>query len=547
MARTALFGLLQRSFRKARMIGQGDSARVWDMLEAARQARRVSRRDFLRRAAGTAAVVGASTMIPGCLTPGSRGVRRNAPRIAIIGGGMAGLNAAYTLKKQGLDSTIYEASGRTGGRMRSATDLLAPGLTTELGGEFLDTGHDDMFALIREFELPMLDMEDDAKAGLVEDACFFGGRHYKEAEIIEVFLPVADKMQADFDGLGETIDYQNDGKAAALDRTSIKEYLEKLGGAGFLQKLLEVAYVTEYGLDADEQSALNLLMLIGLDTSKGFSIFGESDERYKVRGGNQRVVDELAMRLDSAIEREHSLVAVRSRGSGYNLTFHRKGSASLDVDADFVVMTIPFSVLRGVEINVELPPVKRRAINELGYGTNAKLLMGFKSPVWRDRGFSGNILADQPFQLGWDNGRLQGKAQAGFTFYSGGKSGIRVGEGTPAEQVQRLLPGLSAAFPGVEAQGNGHVERFHWPSFPHSRGSYACYRPGQWTTIRGAEGESIGNLYFAGEHCSRDFQGFMNGAAETGREAAEGIVAAVRGQTSGHARILRRQLLVATK
>lgn len=545
MARTALFGLLQRSFRKAVWMERVDSAHILESLESGLRPDGVSRRDFLRKAAGTAAVVGASSMIPGCLKPENGRPRRNAPRIVIVGGGMAGLNAAYTLRKKGVHSTIFEAAARTGGRMWSATGMLAPGLTTELGGEFIDTGHDDMFALVKEFELPLLDMNDDANAGLVEDACFFGGRHYREAEIVEAFRPVAAKMQSDFEGLGETIDYQNEGNAGTLDRTTLAEYLQRLGGAGFLIALLEVAYVTEFGLDAHEQSALNLLTLIGLDAADGFAVFGESDERYKVRGGNQRVTDELTRRLVPQIVPGHRLVAAKSRGAGYVLTFDRKGGGSLDVNADFVVITVPFSVLREVEINVELPPVKRRAINELGYGTNAKLLLGFHAPAWRTLGHSGNVLTDEAFQLGWDNSRLQKNAQAGFTMYSGGKAGIEAGHGTPEEQAHRMLPGLSAVFQGVPERRNGRVERFHWPSFPLSRGSYSCYRPGQWTTIRGAESESVGNLHFAGEHCSRDFQGFMNGAAETGRQSAETLIATILGQSRASSQVSRRSFMAA--
>lgn len=458
---------------------------------------------------------------------------------------MAGLNAAYTLRKNGVHSTIFEAAARTGGRMWSATGMLAPELTTELGGEFIDTGHDDMFALTKEFELPLLDMNDDANAGLVEDACFFGGRHYREAEVVEAFRPVAAKMQSDFEGLGETIDYQNEGNAGTFDRMSLAEYLQRLGGAGFLVSLLEVAYVTEFGLDAHEQSALNLLTLIGLDTADGFAVFGESDERYKVRGGNQRATDELTRRLVPQIVPGHRLVAAKSRGSGFVLTFDRKSGGSLDLNADFVVMTIPFSVLREVDIKVDLPPVKRLAINELGYGTNAKLLVGFHAPAWRTLGYAGNVLTDEAFQLGWDNSRLQKSAQAGFTMYSGGKAGIAAGHGTPEDQAHRFLPGLTAVFPGVAERRNGRVERFHWPSFPQSRGSYSCYKPGQWTTIRGAESESVGNLHFAGEHCSRDFQGFMNGAAETGRQSAERLVATILGHSRAISQVSRRSFMAA--
>jgi monoamine oxidase len=66
--------------------------------------------------------------------------------------------------------------------------------------------------------------------------------------------------------------------------------------------------------------------------------------------------------------------------------------------------------------------------------------------------------------------------------------------------------------------------RWHWPTYPFTKASYACYKPGQWTGMRGAEAAPVGNLLFAGEHCSLDYQGFMNGGAETGRLAAETVL-----------------------
>ena len=527
MPRSPLLSALRRSMWLAELAGRRGMPPIDELVEIARD-QTLTRRRFLRDTSATLAGAAAATIIPGCLRPRSGRARRSDPRIVIVGAGVAGLNAAQKLRQAGMRATVYEAAGRSGGRMFSATDLLGPGLTTELGGEFLDSDHGDMFALAREFGLDLLDMNDDAGSGLVENAYFFDGRHHSEREIVEAFVPIAAKMRADFDRLGETIDYRDDGGAGELDRLSIAGYLERVGATGLVRELLEIAYVTEYGLDVQEQSALNLLLLIGLEVGGGFKALGESDERYKIRGGNQRITDELAARLDGAIELGHRLTAVRARGDGFTLTLDRKGGGAAEVNADIVVVTVPFSVLRDVEMNVELPPVKRRAIGELGYGNNAKVLVGFARPVWRDKGYSGNILTDEAVQLAWDNSRMQGTQQAGLTLYSGGEAALRVGEGTAAEQAARLLPGIEAAFPGLSAGRNGRVERFHWPSHPYSRGSYACYRPGQWTTIRGAEFEPVGNLFFAGEHCSADFQGFMNGAAETGRRAATAIMELVR-------------------
>jgi monoamine oxidase len=159
---------------------------------------------------------------------------------------------------------------------------------------------------------------------------------------------------------------------------------------------------------------------------------------------------------------------------------------------------------------------------------NAKLMLGTSSRPWRDKRYAGGIFSDAGFQLAWDNARLQPGASAGVTLYSGGKQGIAVGEGSPREQVEKLLPGLEKAFPGAEWAYTGKVFRMHWPSHAFTKASYACYRSGQWSTINGHEITPVGNLHFAGEHCSSDFQGYMNGGAETGRVAAEAILAAVR-------------------
>ena len=96
-----------------------------------------------------------------------------------------------------------------------------------------------------------------------------------------------------------------------------------------------------------------------------------------------------------------------------------------------------------------------------------------------------------------------------------------MGTGTAQAQAAIHLPGFEKVYPGSLANQNGKIERMHWPTAPYVKASYACYKPGQFTTIAGAERNSIDRLFFAGEHCSLNFQGYMNGAAETGRIAAE--------------------------
>lgn len=83
-------------------------------------------------------------------------------------------------------------------------------------------------------------------------------------------------------------------------------------------------------------------------------------------------------------------------------------------------------------------------------------------------------------------------------------------------------------FPGALTAYTGQAVRFHWPSYPYALCSYACWKVGQYTQIAGAEFESVGNLYSASEHCSIDYQGYLNGATETGRRAARQMLRALR-------------------
>jgi monoamine oxidase len=511
-----------------------------------------SRRRFIR----DASLATAGLVITGCSKPApappqqqSGGTPSPAPapsnprgvRIAIVGAGVAGLNTAYKLQKAGLTAKIFEGADRTGGRMFTAANLLGDGFTTELGGEFIDSNHEEMLALMQEFNLERIDVRAKEAASLKPESYFNNGRHYTQGQAARAFVPLAKRIFKDYDAMEDVVDYKHEGGGTAVDKQTLTQYLDKVGASGWLRELLEVAYVTEYGLDADEQSALNFVGLIGtgdLENPKELVLLGESDERYKVRGGNQRVVDELAKRLDSQIQRRHRLEAIKSKGNGFTLTF-QTGGGVVDEDADIVVLAIPFTLLREVKMQVEMPDVKKRVIQELGYGTNAKVLVGFKSRVWEKQGYSGATYSDELFQLAWANSFLQPGPAGGITLYSGGKLGLEAGKGSIEEAVQRLLPGFNKAYPGSTAERNGKVARMHWPTFPWTKASYAAYKPGQWTTIAGAEGLPVGNLFFAGEHCSYDFQGYMNGAAQTGADTAKAIMAKV----SGSASLTRRELL----
>ena len=501
------------------------------------------RRSFLSNAAKLAAGTAMLPLIESCtktadsLTPGTlegldSAAARTAstPTIAIIGGGIAGLHAAYVLKNAGYTATVYEAASRVGGRMFTARNMMGQGLYTELGGEFIDSIHTDMLNLAKTFGLELLDTKLPNTSPLKGQAYFFNGRHYSEQEVVDAFMPYVTKIKADQQGMSAliTADSSSDHDKM-LDNMSIAQYFDRIGLNGWLRNLLDVAYVTEYGQPIQLQTALNFLWMISPKVTDGsFEVFGYSDERYKIKGGNDQIITKLAAVLKGQIQTAHELTSISQNKNGsQNLTF-KLASGTKTVTADFVIMTIPFTLLRNVAVSPAWPDWKRKAIFDIGYGNNSKLLIGFKNRYWNKLGYAGYYFTDNMLQSGWDNSELQTPTEGGLTIYSGGQQALNVGSGTTAGQVSQHLPLLDQMYPGASANLNGKMERFIWPTYKWTKCSYTCFKPGQYTTIAGNEIKPVNNIYFAGEHCSYDYQGFMNGGAETGRRAAEAVIKKVK-------------------
>jgi monoamine oxidase len=524
MARTPLLRHLLRSLQLARL-AQARGLAPLEVVQRAEEARALSRRRLLQ-GTGALAAVG---VLDGCASAPKARAGTDEDGVLIIGAGIAGLTAAWRLRQAGVAVRLFEAQARVGGRMFSLRDHFADGQVAELGGEFIDTGHEHLRRLAGELGLVLDDLTQDTP-GLATDVWFFGGERRSETALVEAFLPVAARIQADLgtlaDADGET-GYRSPNNAQALDRTPLAEWLERHVPEGWLRTLLEVGYTAEYGLEVGEQSALNLLMMIGVEAPP-FRIYGESDERFHVRGGNDAIPRTLAGRLEDALALETRLEAVRVRADGrYACTLRRGGRSFTQVGAQ-VVLALPFTLLREVRLEVELPEVKRRAIEGLRYGTNAKLMVGFGERVWRTRhGSNGSTLTDLPYQVTWETSRQQPGRAGLLTNFTGGRAGVALGEGEVGAQAARLTRELERVFPGVAQAREGMKEaRFHWPSFPFTRGSYACYGPGDWTGFGGVEGEPVGGLFFAGEHCSRGAQGYMEGGCQTGEHVARALLEA---------------------
>lgn len=493
------------------------------------------RRQVLQGLAATAALSALPAFASGCDgeegSSGGAGGGGGAPKakVAVIGAGIAGLHCAYRLSKAGVDVTLYEAQERVGGRMWTGRGILPGNLLFEIGGELIDSNHATMLALADELGITLDDRWAAEPAGMTRETWFVSGARVTNETLLQQTVAISASLTSQVEAAES-----DDAAFEALDATPLSAWLDEhvpVATAAELHEVLRVAFVGEFGLEPEEQSALNLLYLFGFDRADEFLIFGDSDERWHTHDGNDTFTTKLAEGLQPGQLRQ-GLVLTRAAGPAegpYELTFEAAaaGGEGLTVQADHVVFALPFTLLRRVDLTgLALSEEKRQIIAELGYGTNAKVMGHFTSRPWWDvHAESGLLTTDLGAQQGWDSTIGQTDVTGGvWTNFLGGAQGVASGEGTPAEWFGGIADQLETVWPGSRAAFSGQAERMHWPSFPWSRGSYTCYRPGQWA-FWSLEGVREGNVHFCGEHTSIDFQGWMEGAAETGGLAAVEVLA----------------------
>lgn len=479
-----------------------------------------TRRDFLRTAGFAGAALAISPLARAAKTGGS------PARVAIIGAGLAGLTCAYRLKQAGINATVYEANTRLGGRCWTRRGDFLEGQIAEHGGELIDQSHTAIRNLAQELRLP-LDNLLAAEANGTEPFYFFDGTSYGITQAIDDIKVIWKKLHRDLSEAGYPTLYSSyTQRGLELDNMSITDWINESVPGGMesrLGKLLDVAYNIEYGAECHLQSALNLLYLLGYSGQGQLRLFGPSNEKYHVRGGNDQIPAALAKAVQNQIQTGNALIAVRLNAAGtYTLTFQGRS----EVTVDKVVLALPFSILNtSVDLSkAGFGDLKMTAIRELQMGTNSKLNVQFNRRHWRDLGNNGDTFSDQGYQASWEVTRGQPGTSGILVDYTGGAIGASFGNGTPAQRAAQFLTQVDPVLPGVKAAWNGRATVDYWPGNPYTRGSYSYWQVGQYTRFSGIEAEQDGNVHFCGEHTSIDAQGYLEGAVETGERAAAEVI-----------------------
>jgi len=518
MPRTALANRLQDAASIAKEAALRNVPTEQVLEERASQ---VTRRDFIKLSGAALAALAFQPLMRASAA---------APRIAVVGAGLAGLSAAYRLKQAGYTATVFEASPWVGGRCWSDRTFFNDGQIFEHGGELIDQGHTNIRQLASELGLT-LDNLLSAETNGTEAFYYFDGQPYTYEQATNDLKDIWQKIHKDVSAASYPTlwDYYTQ-RGWELDHMSIIDWINESVPGGInskLGQLLDVAYNIEYGGESDVQSSLNLLYLLGYSGQGQLRIFGPSNEKYHVNGGNDQVPDRMAQALTGQIQLGKELVAIKQNLNGTFTLSLKSGRKITDQVFDKVVLALPFSILRNsVDFSkAGFEPLKETAIREQGMGTNSKLHLQFTQRYWDSLGNDGETYSDMGYQNTWHVTRGQPGASGILVNYTGGNIGASFGSGTPTTRAQQFLAQIEPVLPGISQYWNSKATIDYWTGYQWTRGSYSYWKVGQYTKFSGMERKRQGNCHFAGEHTSIDFQGYLNGAVETGERAASEILA----------------------
>ncbi|MDO7841382.1 flavin monoamine oxidase family protein [Sphingomonas immobilis] len=507
---------------------------IWDALAAARRLNLAANGDAMpvvgapgatRRAVLTA--LGAAG-VAAALPRKARGQGIAPGPVAIVGGGIAGLSALWTLTQAGIDARLYEARPRMGGRIWTARPAKAPAI--EMGGQLVNDDHADMHALTKAFGIALIDR----KAGAHRTMILAGGKALPDARLVAGLRGIAAQIDAD----SQRLDKDYAAIAAELDAMSFTGYLDKharLMPAPWVRALMEQTARTEYGCEPDEASAIELVFNLPSVDGRRVEVLSNSDERYLIAGGSGALIDAMAERLRNRITTGAKVARIDPFGGGVRLVF----ADGRTTDASDVIVATPAGITRAIDFRVALPPLWTRFIAEVGLGKCEKVQAVMAARPWEASVGRGGELWETraaPMALGWDAGIRPGTGPGSiWTWFLGGQQVNDAAGQTGhmlarrfAAQVERAIPGMAAA--------TREGRRTNWCGDPMTMGAYVNFRPGQLTTFGGliwSESDGVassplgaGPVHFAGEHLSDAYPGYMNGGAQTGRLAAQTVIAA---------------------
>ncbi len=475
----------------------------------------MTRRQFLHHlgAAGGGAVACRAMTILGLLQSTSPASRRldlahtGAPkgtRVLVLGGGLAGLCAAYELTKLGYDCHVLEARNRPGGR---CVTIRRGDVQTEIDGKEQVAHFDD-------------------RAGAGEAYFNAGPPRFPQDHLtvdycrelgvaIEPFVNVNDAAyHCAGDAKPVRLRDARDGRAprrsAPTSSPDVSELLAKVSDQDQLDQ----------PLSRDEREAL-------LELLRGGGMGGDPRARelvmFQVAGGVDRLAHALAERFGAEVVYGARVTEIRQRDGRVVAHYVDRLQRPREASGDYCVCTVPPPVL--CAIPADFSDAMRRAIADVRFGSAAKIGLQFRRRFWEedDKIFGGISTTDTSITqiiypscgwLGRNGGVLVG-------CYNYGDDARRLGAMRLEQRIDLALAEGERLHPQYRREFVAGVSMV-WERIPFTLGAWSAEGRGA-KRLR----EPDGRIYLAGEHLTM-MGGWMAGALESARQVVEAIHARVQ-------------------
>jgi monoamine oxidase len=441
--------------------------------------------------------------MPRSVTPTLKG-----RRVIVIGGGLAGLVAARDLAARGADVHLLEARKRLGGRVWTITDKEFSDTPLEMGGEFIDGGHAEIRALCHEFRLTLTPVLKHG-FGLALDANgrvqVFKGQRPIWSDFKAALAQEAEAFRATECDWNATV-------AQLIGRHSLQTLLHARGAS---RETIAMAQSLRgfFLADADQLSAL-----VGVEQSLQPKDPGHVTVS-RIKGGNDRLVQALAKQKGVKVSLESAVTRIEHDDTEVRVVVADGSKRGTMLKADYLVLAAPVTVTRTLDISPAPPASLRRAWQALLLGPATKAHARFDKGWWRKPGHPrawGSNLASGAL---WEH---SGTGPACLTMLAGGRASAELRDLLEEGGPQRVIRRLSWL---GEPQDARDFRSISWELDPFARGAYAAFGTDFRPEWRSELSRSLGRITFAGDHTSRKWQGYMNGAVESGHRAARDIEA----------------------
>lgn len=430
-------------------------------------------------------------------------------KVVVAGGGLAGLTAARALARARVSVTVVEGRDRLGGRVR--TVRLEGGQHGELGGEFIDADQDEIRTMCGELDVPLVRV---LRSGFThryrgDDGYYHVSRTRPWTELEALADPLVRRFKAargdaDSDAVRE------------IGTWSVRAWLRERD-ASAAQHSMADALRGFFLADPDDLSILPLVEQLAHGGSPAQA------EMYRVEGGNDRLVEAIARAADARVLLQHRITAVTQAADRVVVTAVDAEGHQQQLEGDAAVVTLPASVLSSIAFTPPLPQEQWRAIRALRYGCATKAVVQSSRDAFR--GNARAFATDTALGAFWDGTEGQNPTPKPprfvLTFLAGGSSS-RTLQARAQHGPHALLADL--CWLGMAGAPVQSVHTATWEDDPFAGGGYAYLDPGFDPSWRSQLRRRSGRVVFAGEHTSEQWQGYMNGAVESGLRAAEQIL-----------------------